>query len=271
MVRTKFEEKSFHMLVGGMFSGKSTELIRIGEAMEKYGTKEVFYFKPAIDHSNITARNGNSKACIFFTQGIEILERMNGQSPSLIIIDETQFASDDIIYIIMQLRKKHHIIAGGIPVDFRGMPFGVMPQLMSIADNVEIMRYGYCDIDECDGIGVLPQRLRDGEPAKADEKIVLVSGSQKDVKYVPRCREHHYVPGIEEYILDKMPWTEISFQQLNETKIIYTLFHQIEYHKIPPNFIVAKVMIKTINGVARVQIIGNKPVEEITVKLTVGS
>jgi thymidine kinase len=73
-------------------------------------------------------------------------------------------------------------------MDFRGCPFGVMPALLALADNIVKLR-AICA--RCGSDAARSQRLIDGKPAPASAPIVLI-GAQEH--YEARCRQCHEVP-----------------------------------------------------------------------------
>jgi thymidine kinase len=81
------------------------------------------------------------------------------------------------------------VIVAGLDMDFRGEPFGPMPQLLAEAEQVEKLQ-AICVV--CGAPASRTQRLIDGRPASYDDPIILVGGSES---YEARCRLHHEVPG----------------------------------------------------------------------------
>lgn len=113
----------------------------------------------------------------------------------LFIIDEAQFFSKTIVDVVQLLIKwRHHIIVVGLDLDFRGEPFGSMPQLMALADKVTKLT-AICAV--CDQKANRTQRIINGEPAHYEDRLVLIGGSDK---YESRCLKHHVVPGKPEII-----------------------------------------------------------------------
>jgi thymidine kinase len=84
------------------------------------------------------------------------------------------------------------VILAGLDLDFRGEPFGPMPFLMSIAEEVTKLR-AICVV--CGESACRTQRLVDGHPANYNDPIIMV-GAQES--YEARCRQHHVVPGTPE-------------------------------------------------------------------------
>ncbi len=74
------------------------------------------------------------------------------------------------------------VICAGLDRDYRGLPFGPMPELLSIADRVTKLQ-AVCV--QCGGDATLSQRLVDGAPAPFDDATVVVGGAER---YEARCR-----------------------------------------------------------------------------------
>ncbi len=89
------------------------------------------------------------------------------------------------------------MILSGLNTDFRGRPFGPMPQLMAIADGITSLT-AICTV--CGDEATRTQRLIDGRPAGADEPVVVVGGLASEMQtprretYEARCRSHHELP-----------------------------------------------------------------------------
>ncbi|OLS24958.1 MAG: Thymidine kinase [Candidatus Heimdallarchaeota archaeon LC_2] len=206
---TTYNEGSIEVIVGTMFSGKSRELLYRGTRAERYGQIPVYYFKPSIDTRDgeyINSRDGITKKASLFKQSRELLEKLNDK-PGLVLIDEAQFADKNIVYVSQLLKRKgYNIVISGLPNDYRGQPFGVMPELMALSDAPIKNIFSVCNIDGCHNDGVLPQRLRNGEPDSALSPTIIIEGSDnKDkIEYEPRCELHHKVPEIDKYLEKQM-------------------------------------------------------------------
>jgi Thymidine kinase len=104
-------------------------------------------------------------------------------------IDEAQFFDEGIVKVIENLAAKGmRVIVTGLDMDFRGEPFGCMPELMARADKVDKLQ-AICM--KCGEPANRTQRLVDGKPAHYHDPIVIVGASEM---YEARCRAHHEVP-----------------------------------------------------------------------------
>lgn len=177
---------SLEVVCGSMFSGKSEELIRkIRRAI--FGQKNVQVFKHSLDDRyNVTlihSHNGTSINAVPISTHEALLELIAPQT-EIIGIDEIQFFSNDIIFIIDELVKQgKHVIVAGLDLDFRGIPFGPVPYLMAMADSVTKLR-AVCVKTGLDAH--FTQRLINGRPASAYDPVILIGESNF---YEARSRE----------------------------------------------------------------------------------
>ena len=104
-------------------------------------------------------------------------------------IDEAQFFDNNIISIAQKLADEGiRVIVAGLDTDFRGEPFGSMPEIMARADKVDKLQ-AICMV--CGEPAGRTQRLVNGRPAKYNDPIVIVGAAEM---YEARCRKHHEVP-----------------------------------------------------------------------------
>ncbi|PIK30543.1 thymidine kinase [Bacillus siamensis] len=179
------------LICGSMFSGKSEELIRRVKRAT-YAKQEVKVFKPAIDNryseEAVVSHNGTSMTSHVISSSAEIWDHIS-ESTDVIAVDEVQFFGKSIIGDLSLLADKgYRVIAAGLDMDFRGEPFGVVPNLMAVAESVTKLQ-AVCSV--CGSPASRTQRLIDGKPASYDDPVILVGASES---YEARCRHHHEVP-----------------------------------------------------------------------------
>ncbi|MBO3652158.1 MULTISPECIES: thymidine kinase [Bacillus] len=179
------------LICGSMFSGKSEELIRRVKRAT-YAKQEVKVFKPAIDNryseEAVVSHNGTSMTSHVISSSAEIWDHIS-ESTDVIAVDEVQFFGESIIGDLSSLADKgYRVIAAGLDMDFRGEPFGVVPNLMAVAESVTKLQ-AVCSV--CGSPASRTQRLIDGKPASYDDPVILVGASES---YEARCRHHHKVP-----------------------------------------------------------------------------
>ena len=126
------------MICGPMFSGKTEELIRrLKRAI--IARNKVAVFKPEIDNRYsdefVVSHNNNSIKSITINNTKDIVDL--SKNINIIGIDEVQFFNKDIIEVCIYLANQgKRIIVSGLDKDFKGVPFGIMPNLMCEAEQV---------------------------------------------------------------------------------------------------------------------------------------
>jgi thymidine kinase len=175
-----------------MFSGKTEELIRRVRRAQ-IARQKVQVFKPAIDDrygvEKITSHNGLHVEAIPIAEAMHILDQVDPET-TVVAIDEVQFFDWQIASVVNALAERGmRVIASGLDMDFRGEPFGPMPQLMAEAEQVDKL-HAICMV--CGQAATRTQRLIDGQPALYTDPVILVGAREV---YEARCREHHEVPG----------------------------------------------------------------------------
>jgi thymidine kinase len=172
------------VVCGPMFCGKSEELIRRlrRATIARYA---VVCVKPSVDDrfgaEDVVSHAGSRVAARAIADPRELLE-LRGEA-DVIGIDEAQFFDARLVTVCERLAASGlNVICAGLDRDYRGLPFGPMPQLLSIADRVTKLQ-AVCV--QCGGDATLSQRLVDGAPAPFDDATVVVGGAER---YEARCR-----------------------------------------------------------------------------------
>jgi thymidine kinase len=190
MVRDR-ETGWIEVVCGSMFSGKTEELIR-RLRRATIARQHIQVFKPAIDtryvEKAIASHNGLQASAIPVADAAEIRRRLEPEA-DVVAIDEVQFFDDDVVELCNELAEGgKRVICAGLDMDFRGVPFGPIPQLLAIAEQVDKLQ-AICVV--CGEPASRTQRLIDGKPACYEDPIVLVGAAEV---YQARCRSHHEVP-----------------------------------------------------------------------------
>lgn len=188
------------IICGSMFSGKSEELIRRVRRAQ-FAKQKIAVFKPKIDNrysdQAVVSHNGASFIAKPISHSIEILHHVEPEI-DIVAIDEVQFFDEGIVRVIQQLADKgFRVIAAGLDQDFRGEPFGQMPALLAIAEQITKLQ-AVCTV--CGSPASRTQRLIDGKPASYFDPVILVGASEA---YEPRCRHHHEVPKVANGYIEK--------------------------------------------------------------------
>lgn len=178
------------LICGSMFSGKTEEMIRrLRRAV--IARQQVQAFKPAIDaryHAGkVTSHDGLHFEAQPVSRSIDILPAVDPET-DVVGIDEVQFFDDEIINVCELLAERgKRVICAGLDLDFRGLPFGPMPELLARAEDVSKL-HAICVV--CGEDASRTQRLIEGRPAAFDDPIVLVGAAEV---YEARCRKCHQV------------------------------------------------------------------------------
>jgi thymidine kinase len=174
-----------------MFSGKTEELMRrVRRAV--IARKRVQVFKSHLDDRYagvlaVSSHDGRSTEAIPVDSSAQIAARID-PTAHVIAIDEAQFLDDGILDVVTWLANSgRRVIVAGTDTDFRGEPFGKMPQLMAIAELVDKL-HAICVL--CGAPATRNQRLIDGVPAPYDSPTIMVGGREA---YEARCRACHVV------------------------------------------------------------------------------
>jgi thymidine kinase len=182
---------SIEVICGSMFSGKTEELIRRIKRAQ-IARKQVQVFKPLIDTrystEEVASHDGVRAQAIPVATAAEIADLIQAHT-HVIAIDEIQFFDDAVIQLCEKLASDgKRVIVAGLDQDFRGEPFGPIPQLMAKAEDVAKL-HAICIV--CGAAASRTQRLIDGRPAAYHDPIILVGAQEA---YEARCRLHHEVP-----------------------------------------------------------------------------
>lgn len=126
------------VICGSMFSGKTEELIRRLKRV-KIANLTVEIFKPAIEiryHENdVVSHDANTIQSTPIDNSQTIL--LLAQDADVVGIDEAQFFDDEIMNVCQTLALRGiRVIVAGLDMDYKGQPFGQMPNLLSIADYI---------------------------------------------------------------------------------------------------------------------------------------
>ena len=178
------------VISGSMFSGKTEELIRRLKRA-KIANQKVEIYKPIIDtrysDKEVVSHDANAITSTPVPSASHIL--LLASNVEVVGIDEAQFFGDEIVQVVQDLVDRGiRVIVAGLDMDFRGVPFGQMPQLLAQAEIVDKL-HAICMV--CGEEATRTQRLVDGEPAYYDDPIIIVGASEM---YEARCRIHHQVP-----------------------------------------------------------------------------
>jgi len=179
------------VVCGSMFSGKSEELIR-RVRRAKIAKQKVKVFKPVLDDrysvDSVSSHNGEKIEALRVEHPDEIWNYID-DTVHVVAIDEVQFFCNAVIGVCQDLADSgRRVILAGLDQNFKAEPFGPMPELMAIAEDVTKL-HAICVV--CGGEASRSQRMLDGKPAGPDSPTIMVGASES---YEARCR-HCYLKG----------------------------------------------------------------------------
>ena len=177
---------SIEVICGSMFSGKTEELIRRMKRAQ-FAKQTVEIFKPCIDvrysEDKVVSHDSHSIHSTPIESPAQMLELSN--DVEVVGIDEAQFFDDSLIEVVQTLANRGiRVIIAGLDTDFLGKPFGPMPALMAVAEDIQKV-HAICV--KCGSPANHSHRL-----SASDELVVL---GETDI-YEPLCR-HCYNATIE--------------------------------------------------------------------------
>ena len=167
------------VICGSMFSGKTEELIRRARRAQ-YARQKVQLFKPALDtrfesHS-IASHDERSLECTPLRRLADVHRHLDPET-RVVGLDEAQFFGKSLVRVCEGLADRGlRVIVAALDQDYRGRPFGAVPQLLCVAEYVT-KSLAIC--------------VRCGNPANRSQRL---SGSAATVQvgagesYEPRCR-----------------------------------------------------------------------------------
>ncbi len=167
------------VVCGSMFSGKTEELIRRLKRA-KFAKQRVEIFKPSIDvrysEEEVVSHDQNSIMSTPIDSSSSILLLAN--DIDVIGIDEAQFLDEGLVDVCNQLANRGvRVIIAGLDMDYRGVPFGPIPGLCAIADEVTKV-HAICV--KCGSLAYVSHRL-----VESDKRVLL--GETQE--YEPLCRD----------------------------------------------------------------------------------
>lgn len=178
-----FQETPLHrgrieVICGSMFSGKTEELIRRIKRAQ-FARQQVEIFKPSIDirysEEEVVSHEGHSILSTPIDSSASIV--LLAGDADVVGVDEAQFFDDGLVDVCNQLADAgKRVIVAGLDMDFKGVPFGPMPALLAIADEVTKV-HAVCV--RCGDLAYISHRTIDDE-----RRVVL--GEQHE--YEPLCR-----------------------------------------------------------------------------------
>ena len=184
---------SITVICGSMFAGKSEELIRRSRRA-LYAKKCVQVFKPSVDRrydENMVVTHMGVRHDAKPVLDTADLEAHLDPKLDVLVVEEVQFFDDRIIELAVRLADNGvEVILAGLDQDFRRQPFGPMPTLLCMADEVVKLR-AICL--NCGAPASHTYRMINGKPAHWDDPVILIGATEA---YEARCRNCFELKGV---------------------------------------------------------------------------
>ncbi len=167
------------VVCGSMFSGKTEELIR-RMRRAKFAKQRVEIFKPAIDtrysEDDVVSHDRHSITSTPISSSAQIL--LLSSDIDVVGIDEAQFFDSGLVDVCNELANRGvRVIVAGLDMDYKGVPFGPIPALCAIADEVTKV-HAICV--KCGALAYVSHRIVD-----SDRRVLL----GETAEYEPLCRD----------------------------------------------------------------------------------
>ena len=177
------------VVCGSMFSGKTEELIRRLRRAQ-FAKQKVEIYKPAIDvrysEEDVVSHDKNHILSTPIDSSASIL--LLSSDIDVVGIDEAQFFDMGIVEVCNELANRGvRVIVAGLDMDYKGVPFGPMPALCAIADDVTKV-HAICV--RCGNLAYVSHRKVD-----STQRVLL----GETTEYEPLCRECYQKAISEEY------------------------------------------------------------------------
>jgi thymidine kinase len=135
-------EGRLEVICGPMFSGKTEELLR-RVRRSLIANLPTVLIKPATDTryalNDVVSHDKNAMPSVVVEKASEILDsiEVNGRTALVVAIDEAQFFDDSLPAVCNEIANRGvRVIVAGLDLDFNGVPFGHMPELLALAEDV---------------------------------------------------------------------------------------------------------------------------------------
>tara|TARA_B110000003_G_C16579914_1_gene507678 strand:- start:221 stop:796 length:576 start_codon:yes stop_codon:yes gene_type:complete len=177
-INHNFKKGSVEVICGSMFSGKTEELLRRLKRA-KFAKLNIAVFKPTVDkrydNKKIVSHDKNKISATTIDKSEKILELFN--QADIVAVDEAQFFDYNLVNVCNKLASMGvRVIITGLDMDFLGNPFGVMPNILAIAENITKVHAICIDCGE----------IANNSYRKSSKKRLVQIGEKKDYKAL--CR-----------------------------------------------------------------------------------
>ncbi len=187
-----------HVIAGCMSSGKTDELLRLLRRAE-IAKRRILLVRPDVDdrtpgeYAESRSKARFPSVLVPKSEPVGILSLARERDVDLVGIEEAQFFDASLSSVADTLRQSgRHVIASGLNTDFAGRPFGAMPTMLAMADQITMLT-AICVV--CGETATRTQRLVGGRPAALDDPLIVIGGfdGRAVETYEARCLRHHEI------------------------------------------------------------------------------
>jgi len=169
---------TLNLIIGPMFSGKTTELLRIAKRLQSINLKVLllnYYEDTRYSNSEMSTHDKDGLPCTF----IKHFDNLNYDEYDVICINEAQFFSKLVPFCKKVLSKNKTLYVSGLDGDYKQEKFGEILDLVPLCDTITKLN-AFCKI------------CKDGTAAHFTKRLVT-NKTQKLIgtdEYIPVCRTH---------------------------------------------------------------------------------
>jgi thymidine kinase len=172
------------LIIGPMFSGKTTRLIEHYKAYKFIGKKiVVINYSLDVRYSSVALSSHDRVEipCVFSTT----LDYALWQDADVVLINEGQFFQDLMPSVLLMIEKYHkRVYICGLDGDFKRQRFGAMLDLIPYCDRVEKLN-AFCSMCRDGKLAIFSHRIVEGQQNIGEEGKQILIGSEN---YLPLCR-----------------------------------------------------------------------------------
>ena len=179
------KDSELHLIIGNMFSGKTTEIIRLAKNYQSIGKKVLiinYEEDKRYSSSQLVSHNLEKINCIFIKELDEsTLNLFEYITSDIVLINEAQFYNNLVNFCQRVLKDNQKIYCSGLDGDFQQKKFGEILDLIPLADSVKKLT-AFCGI--CKNGTIAPFTKRINNSSNTEQKLIGVN------EYLPVCRNH---------------------------------------------------------------------------------
>ena len=169
-----------HLIVGCMFSGKTTELLRIAKRLKSIGQKvALINYAEDTRYSTTDVTTHDKYSCDIESHYTDKLDTLDARNYQVICVNEAQFFTGLKTFCIDLLKRSKIIYVSGLDGDFKQQPFGEILELIPMCNTITRL-HAFCKICKNGNPAYFTKRLTDAK----EQKLI---GTEE---YIPVCRKH---------------------------------------------------------------------------------